>query len=385
MFNQKGFKKMNTKRVGILTFSKSLNYGSILQAYALYSYIKNLGYDAEVIDYTQINHEKVYSIFRKINSIKDFGFNTLHLLFYKELVNREKGFVDFYKSNMKFSSISSKYGDDMSWIDDKYDIVFCGSDQIWNPNCLDFDINYFMPWSIGTRKIAYGVSVNGGDFEKAPNKDAVKQAILKFDNISVREPESAKSIQTLINRKVKIDTVVDPTLLFDKSFYKKIINERIVKERYIFIYTMNYNTSIVKTAKKISKITGLPIYTLYAGNSKRLFNPLIRSLKFIRENNSPEGFLNMIYNAEYVVTNSFHGTAFSVIMEKKFFAVKTEGTVKFDQRIFNLLKILKSEKRYIVPEQINKEYLSINIETDKLLLNEAINKSKEYIKKSLNC
>lgn len=344
-----------SKRVGILTFHKSLNYGSALQAYALLSKLGELGYEAEIIDYKQYNYEFLYTILRAPVSLLNIKYNIIHLCFLRTLLKRQKAFPSFWGKYFYLSSKKYQHGDDMRILGDEYDVIICGSDQIWNPNAGDFDRNYFLPEIKNAVKVSYAASLNGSDLASAPISKKLKQYLLEFDALSVRENSGRETLDKFLNGKKKVSVVLDPTLLYQKEKYDTIVSPRLVSEKYIFFYSVNFKKDAVQAAENLSKRTGLPVYTLFAGRGNKQILKAKRKFHFMRDAVGPEDFLSLLKHADYVVTNSFHGTAFSIIYEKKFYSIgctDESGMIQYDERICDGLSLLGLTDRFITKEEI---------------------------------
>lgn len=341
-------------KVGILTFHNSINYGSVLQAYALECAIESLGNSVEIVNYQQRNYAHLYDLFRQNCSGKDLAHNLMQLPFYRLLMSRQQAFLAFRSEQLRISAAKCSYGDSLVGLVDAYDCIVCGSDQIWNPNALDFDEAYFLPWVTFAKKIAYAVSLNGGMLDKLPNAAEIKKYILDFDVLSVREESGKQVLESFLDGKREVRVVLDPTLLHGAEVYRKIVAERSIPESYIFLYSVNFDQSVIDAAERLSERLQLPVFTLFthAGRKKLLFRK--GKLRLLRDNVGPMDFLSLIQNAACVVTNSFHGTAFSIIFNKEFYAIgrtnSSDATIR-DERICSILELLGLQERFLSAAQ----------------------------------
>lgn len=338
-------------KIGILTYHKSINYGSVLQCWSLQQVLKKRGYEVEVIDYHPEKYNILYDLFVKgahKHNIKRFFLK-------KYILNQMDEFKKFREQYINLSVDKLTINSDLSVLN-KYDAIICGSDQIWNVRALDCDPIYFLPVKIKGKKIAYAVSVNNMTFTEPKCDDALKKNILDFDYISVREESGAKKISQFIDGAKNIDVLLDPTLLQSKEEFLKIDSPRIKKERYIFLYDVWYGKEGIKAAKRISKKLGLPVYTGFMNRDiKSILKVEMAGIHVELENTKPNDFLSLIKYADYIITDSFHGTAFSLIYEKKFVAInkrKDRKSMKNDARITNILKKVNLLDRYISLDQI---------------------------------
>lgn len=324
-----------------MTFHRSINYGSALQAFALYTKIKDLGYNVQIIDYYQKGIHDLYGLYRKGYSLRNAKDNLVRWVFKKVIKNQKKSFDDFICKNTELSNESYEYGQNLSDVSYNYDAIVCGSDQIWNPKASDFDNNYFLEFAPNTKKIAYAVSINSGSLADIENSGDVKKQLNKFESLSVREKSGCEKMMSFLEGKISIEHSLDPTLLYDKDFYKKYFSQEAIDYEFIFMYSVNWNSEVIKTALNISRKYNLPILTLYPTAHAPLAIFKHPKVKIYKDYVGPEAFLSLLDKAKYVVTNSFHGVAFSVNFHKQFIAVskgKRDGEYIRDERICGLLE-----------------------------------------------
>ena len=339
------------KKIGVLTFHKSINYGSVLQTWALCKVLKD--YETYVIDYQPDNYNEIYGIFTLNKGIKYNLNRILNLYAIKNQINK---FAEFRSNNLnctKHYSSNSLKEEDLN----NFDVIVTGSDQIWNVHAEDADDVFFLPYDVKGKKIAYACSVNNTNFSESRCDENLKNYILDYDFISIRENSGANKVKKFINNKKNIYTMLDPTLLNEKELYEEITSERIVKEPYIFLYNVWSGFTAIEAAKKISNITGLPVYTAMMDSSiKQIYKIEKEGIKVETRHTSPEDFLSLIKYSEMIITESFHGTAFSLIFEKQFVCINSKnlsGKLKNDERITNVLNIVDLEDRYISIEDIS--------------------------------
>lgn len=359
------------KNIGIITFHRSHNYGSVLQTYALQTVLrKNLtDYNCEIIDFTPPNSKEIYNIFKKNNSVKNVVKNILELFTYKFKKIRYKEFEKFI--NTKFILSQNRYFSEfqLKGMPHKYDVLICGSDQIWNTNCIDFDYSYYLPFAKNTKKISYAPSLGPGKpFKNSEDKERIKEYLRDFHSISVRENGGTKIIQQLTNKKVF--TVVDPTLLLKAKDWDNISSNQTIDKEYIFFYSIGYKKDDINIAKWFSKKFNLPVITLFTVGNRIIFSGFE-----IFKNQSPGDFINLIKNAKLVLSSSFHGTVFSIIYRKPFYSIRKMRDDKIieDDRINTLLEEFKLTDRQV---DIN----SVNFIEDPFTVN--YTKSEKYIEKA---
>ena len=363
-------------KIGIITFHASYNCGSMLQTYALQTYLKKSGYDVEIIDFSNKGQKKLYSLYSSNKSLKYLIRNCLFYLHRGKILNNYKEYELFKTS--KFNLSSSNY-DDCSQIDvSKYDVLISGSDQVWNVTIADFDDAYFLPWN-HPHKVAYAPSFGAKNpIKHFSDISKIKSYLMDFEAVSVRENNGRKWVKELINQDVPV--VLDPTLLLEKSDYEPIVDELIdIPEKYIFYYCPTYSIGFNKMVRRISKKYHLPVV---AFNSKAYY---LRGMDFsgfiLPKYENPSVYLRLMKNAEMVITTSFHGTVFSTIFQKKFWVIKNGGMYATDDRVITLLSNLGIEDRLVeMPFDDSFDYCC---EVDYKKFSECLNiqrcKSQEYL------
>lgn len=339
------------EKIGILTFHKSINYGSVLQAWALCTALKE--YNVSVIDYEPDIYINNYGLFSQTKGLK---YNVNRLLNCMAIKRQIQGFAEFRSEYLPLTQkcTSSDISENTFA---KYDAIITGSDQIWNVRAEDADDAFFLPYSISAKKIAYACSINNTDFTEKRCDEKLKKWISDYDFISIREKSGANKVSTFLNDEKTIYTVLDPTLLNAKDAFDAITNNRIIKGPYIFLYNVWSGMEAVKAAKEISEITGLPVYTaMMDSRIKQILCAEKQGIRVETRHTSPQDFLSLIRYSDLVVTDSFHGTTFSLIFEKKFVCINPKdefGHLKNDERIVNILDITNLKERYISMDDID--------------------------------
>ncbi|MCM1270584.1 MAG: polysaccharide pyruvyl transferase family protein [Ruminococcus flavefaciens] len=335
-------------RIGILTYHKSLNNGSALQAYALKTTLQKMGYEVNIIDYTPKKYKEIYGFLSFNGSMKLI--NRI-LLFFKRIwfldmfLSNKSKYSNFQKNNLALSEKKYFYNSNFEALNDEYDVLITGSDQIWNTVCDDCDLIYFLPMSHKARKIAYAPSCN--DTKKYSRKYI--QLLSDYDCISVREQSGKKTLDLICPEK-KIRVLADPTFLLEKSDFENLYIHRIVKQDYIFLYSVKYSDDVIEASHKLSRKLNLPVYTIVLFPRIGIIIKLSKaSIKFKRFHNGPVDFLSYIKYAKYVISDSFHGTAFSIIYNKPFYSIniKKEDGLTNDERICTLLGKLGLNDHYL--------------------------------------
>ncbi len=314
------------KKVGILTFHRSRNYGAVLQAYALAEALRNLGCEPEIIDYCCLPIKTVLKLW---NPSK----NLLHAS--KQFVFRFKKKMAFDRFIDKWSPMSRKKNikkDELEYVVQKYDYLFAGSDQIWNVSLTNNDGTYFLDFdNLKAKKIAYAASA--GDTIKIDEDNIDK--IRTFSAVSVRE----KVLEDYLKTKDISSTVCcDPTLLLEPSIFLSMASRRLHKKRYLFLFMIWESEELISLAND------------YARKNDCIVISNKKCTRFFLHC-KPEDFLSWIYYAEGVLTNSFHASVFSLKFHKPLLADIRKADGEKNNRIAELL--LETDCRNCVLDNTN--------------------------------
>ena len=366
-----------SKKVGVITVHKNVNYGANLQAFASCKYLNNKGYDCSVIDYTLPEHEKNAHLFSWLKQSWDGEPNKtlprkiklgIALALSAPWKNKRlKAFANFRKKNIKMTPKCHNMYDIENL---NLDTVVCGSDQIWNPVITEGINPIFFGAINGVKtRISYAASVGKDKYEPA-DEEKVKKLVRELDYCSVREENTAQYVSSFTGK--KIETVCDPVFLLDKSNYETLIGKRRIKKEYVLLYSVIHNDNLTAFAKEYADRHGLQLIEICTEKTKGATHKQINTF-------GPDGFLNAFKYAKTVFTNSFHGTAFSLIFEKDFYIFDNKHG---GSRITNLLSNGGLSER-LISSPIEKDFAPINYEESKKLLNEYVSSSKAFLDKAL--
>lgn len=329
-------------KIGIITFHAAFNYGSMLQAYAMQTFLENKGYEVEIVNFRQKS--------QKIGYPKPIDFSTLHNCkqSVKRILTAPSTILPLYKKWHLFDvflhqylHLTKEYStlEELKNIHLDYDIFITGSDQIWNTKTFDFSEAYFGTFvdTLKTRKIAYAPSM-GPEPEKQ-DVAYLKYLLQDFNNVSVRE-ERTKNFLVDNNIYSDVSVVLDPTMLLEGKDYDRLyMSEPLINGDYIFYYTPGtIRHEFLSEAAKIGQQVGIPIIcdSCYnPGDLARYDN--VRPYPQV----GPSEFLNLIKNAKIVCGASFHLMVFSILFEKEFYCMN--GDV--DSRMNNLMNVCGTEGR----------------------------------------
>ena len=322
---------MVKQKVATITFHRARNYGAVLQAVALQKAIIGLGYDSEVIDYDNRKISSCYDVIQK-SSLKIFLFS----LFRCSAIKRKNTFFDRFMDKELHKSRKVKK-EDLPQMEDEYDKFITGSDQVWNYLLTGSDGAYFLDF-VGDRKKKISYAASFGIGEIPAEKTAWYREMLQgFDYISVREATGGRLVKSI----TCMDSVndLDPVFLLDLPAWKKIMAGRVPEKKYLFTYMCS--EAAMEYAQKVADEKGLKIINVVY--SKSILHPE-KNVGDCRIDVSPEDFLAYLYHAEYVVTGSFHATAFSIIFNKQF---KVGVPDRVGSRINDLLERTGLQQRVI--------------------------------------
>lgn len=327
------------KRIAVITFHSSYNFGSNLQAFALQEYIKQLCDNNclyNIINLQKKEQDEMYKIYDEI-SFRNFIKRILFIGYKKDIKRKEELFENFINNKL---NITEKYKTlkEIKNAELKYDYYISGSDQVWNLNAHDFDWANLLEFVNDGKKISYAASF--GPAKQTWNdeqKQRMKKDLELYDNLSVREEGSFNNVVELINKNPEIH--VDPTMLLKKEKWESLIGEKkVYNNDYIFYYDLNGKKENIELVKKISKELNIPV--IIANNHHKIH--LIKEFEKMYQT-GPIEFLNLIKNAKLVLSSSFHGTVFSILLNKPFFALNGNN----DFRISTLLNKMKLSDRSI--------------------------------------
>ena len=360
---------MNDKKpkVGTIAFSHTDNYGGVLQAYALQRAIIGLGYDSEVINYDPsrmpgrarhilgVIFRRLFKALQLIGSpsvlIKRLNKGILHVPSrhpHKSSGTRGDKFRDFRDKYIKSSIRRWTTLEELMCERPKYDAYITGSDQVWNPYMMRtdgeprFDPAYFLVFAPEHLRISYAPSIS---VPKIPPQqwEAFSKLVSGIRHLSCREHDGAMQIKNASGRVV--NHVLDPVFLLEPEDWMRIANNP-PNERYLLCYFLGSSRSNRTLSKRIAERLGLKIRVIssFPDDESHLGAKSVSGV-------GPTEFLELIRGAQYICTDSFHGTAFAVIFEKPFSVFDREqdddGKKSMTSRIHGLLSQLSLSGRFV--------------------------------------
>ena len=330
-----------------VTFDHTTNYGSCFQAYALQTAIEAMTIQGEKCHYDLLptailmaekQSQKSSGENNFISSIKKKILASLH----KE---RRKHFAEFENKYMHFADC--KRMQELPSLNEQYDAFVCGSDVVWNVNYTQGESMYFLDFA-DKYKFSYAASFGVMDIDRDYNslsngksaREIFQTYLPKLNQISVRESGAVDTAQKLSGKPVV--HVCDPVLLLSPEHWDKLAGKAKGKKHYIFAYSTYVNTKYMAFLKQLRKETGLPIIHVTWDFKAALTNGLLFGPR-------PEKWLQLMRDADYVVTNSFHGVVFCTLFHKTFwFPLRDDIINGSGIRLFDFLHLCGLDERMVI-------------------------------------
>lgn len=354
-------------KISVITRHAIINYGSILQALATQSVIEKIGHECEIINYIR-DDESYKKLERTILKCKpEWNKNILKRMMYlffrvPETILAGKRFE---KERMRLLKLSRLYtdSDELQADPPPADVYITGSDQVWGPMTAgDYDCSYCLSFTVdNAKRISYAASFGHTDMT-SELEEYFKKHLSRYAGISVRE-ESA--VKILADMGIAAQQVIDPTLLIDSKEWMKYADMNI-KGKYVLVYQLHNDPKLGIYAQKTAKEKGLPLIRISAS-----LHQISRRGKFIWCPDISK-FLGYIKNAEYLVTDSFHGTAFAINFNTQFIEVLPNN--KTGTRNISILKLTELEDRIVTDFD---DFSCINRQIDFQRVNRIIETERE--------
>lgn len=339
-------------KVGIITIHAIANFGSLFQAYALQETVKKMGYRAEVINYLYPNEYHKFEYSKKSpyanTNTKISLFERLKGRLY-DIFGFSKRYIEIKKKKYIYAqqqilNLSTLYPtkDSLSACNDKYDIYITGSDQVWNPRYLFDDTSFLLPFSNSFNKIAFSASFGTTDIDVA-HIDLYKPLLKQYRFLSTREPSGNDIIKKICGKEAS--HTCDPTLLLSKEEWIRLDGRKpLVKGKYILCYILTYTSNPYPYAYKlISHVRHQLGYKVVCIDDT--YRYWMKPSYIFKGGCGPMDIINLFANASFIISSSFHGTAFSLYFEKDFYSILPPN-VK-DERQESLLKKVGAEDRIV--------------------------------------
>lgn len=318
-------------KIGILTFCFAHNYGAVLQAMALKAYVKSLD---ECNCVTMINYvpKKISHIYSLNPLVQSKSIRTI-IKNFLQLPNRFKQYFSFKHFILEMTDYAPRIADRKCLSDElkEYDVLICGSDQIWNTEITGNVTDYFFD-SIGINamRIAYAASFGSNKLSRF-QKETIETFLPEFEAVSLREEDGMDQVCAAINDTVPI--VIDPVFLQPREYWAKESEKSqfTTNKQFLLYYSLKNDIRLIKQTELVARNTGLEIFIIHpTGVKNKIRGKFLRGI-------GPREFLWLIRNAACVCTDSFHATAFSIIFKNKYLHVKNDSK---ESRVESILERL---------------------------------------------
>lgn len=372
-------------KIGIITLHKVVNYGSALQAYALQHYLEsNFKADVEIVDYKYPNayHKVKESLKNKVV----FGVSRMVEYMFRHRGRELNLFKRFYD---KYFNLSETYYTSVKQVKDnvpQYDVYMTGSDQVWNVDTLKNDpVMYCAYAPEGKKKVSFSASFT---LNEIPQEDEIIIAdyLSSYSHIGVREKSSLQILEKLkLEDRIVKECTCDPTLLLPSNEYDIVAADSTIKIKgeyvlaYFLCYAYNPEPAFSNALALIQKQYGCKVIVI--GRNSFIYDGQYQKINGL----GPSEFVYLFKNAKAIVTSSFHGTMFSIIYRKPFYAIVPARGGK-DSRISDVLNTIGLSDLIVYSDEVDLQELPSNPYTGviELKLNEYITKSKDFLEKALS-
>lgn len=361
------------KKTATITWLKHYNYGTYLQAYALQQYIKSLGYENVILDDHYLKNENKSFFSSALTKFKMMGRDLISYRYGRSRKKTKKLFNVFSDNHL-----SVEHNLNSDYLNSKYNRFICGSDQIWNPGQKHL-VPYYYANFTKHKKIAYAPSIGVSVYPDFLRQDFI-DLTSDLTALSIREEVGRKIVSSLLNR--EIETVVDPTLLLTDQDWKQIISTDNQTKPFVLAYFLSPNSWYIDYVMQYAKEKELPLKMFFV-NCK--YTKLPVDLITV----GPVEFLQLIHDASYFFTDSFHGTIFATVFETLFITFKRfsdHNAKSQNSRVENLFSKMNISERFIGKNECRKikDLPPINFEKMKESLSVEIEHSKKYLIEALS-
>lgn len=350
-------------RVGIMTFLHNDNYGSILQAWALQQTLTELGFDAVHIDYAPSKQEKLRNLLLSGNSPKLI----LEGVRKKSATSKMHGGFDGFRQANIVTTAPCRDHAALKQAADDFDVLLCGSDQIWSPVWLN--PAYFLDFS-DKPKVSYAPSLGVKDMPNHYKRCKMSRLIKRFCAVSVREQEGASLLRHMAG--IDADVMPDPVMLVPKEKWQSVMDSHVPAEKYILCYFIGDNPAYWETVEAVAAKEQCAVYVIPRTEGAR------NAGHALEEDVPPQRWLGLINGAAHVVTDSFHGATFSAILNKTCTIVRRyreDDPESKNSRIDQLLRNLCVSDLTNADWNVANNNLAAKAEKAKAWLTDAINQA----------
>ena len=337
--------------IKVITRHFPTNYGSLLQSIATQMLLTRLGHNCEIIDYVNPEEHGLRAVMNSLKSKPFWKRNLITKAAYLILryPSEKLAEIKFAKMRNHYLRLTRRFKEGSELSDIKADVFMTGSDQVWGPTTdKTYDPAYFLSFVKDGKKIAFASSFGKKGFADSDERN-IRKLLEDYDDIAVREDTAISLLNSMGIKEAK--QVLDPTLLIDKSEWNTLAKDEKTAKDYVLVYQLHNNPDLEHYALEFSKKVGLPLKRV--SPSLHQFN---RGGKF-EYLPSLGHFLSLIKNCKYLITDSFHGTAFAINFNKQFIEIMpNNGTGGRNQSILKLLglsnRIVQDVNDFSIVEEI---------------------------------
>lgn len=338
-------------RIGIITYHFARNYGAVLQCYALQRYLTEAGHEVEVLDYVSRMQQRNNSLHHKREGlIANTALNAALLPFEAKRRRKERRFKEFLAEELCLSPRFDSREALASYIGQRgFDVVVSGSDQVFNPHIDDFDEAFLLPLDAPCRKASFAASLGGSGVTELR---AYADLLRAFDTLCVRESSAVSVVEEVCGRRPLVAD--DPVFLLDADAWRQAVSrwgvaepEMLNSQGYVLGYYLKkeHSSLYLSYMRRVADALGLPLRVVQVRLGMSAFGP-----EMIIDA-GPKEFLSLLSNASFVCTDSFHGTAFSLLLDVPFVSFEPTRSSQ-DSRKKGLLTSLGQGHRSIYVDEI---------------------------------
>lgn len=356
--------------IAITTIQNSSNYGAMLQVFALQEYLTKLNHNVEIVNYNNPYMSKGLDIVRHGFHVLETYYFLLDIINFKDRNKMVNNFRNFSENYLKLGKLQSRE-ELLSGGYIKKDLFISGSDQIWNPyvtNGMVDEVYFCGMYNHGSKVISYASSMGGYDFKDKEMNQKISILLKKYTSISTRESSYIPELSKLTDK--KIVKVMDPVFLLTQKEWKSSLNlKKTIHKPYILIYAMAAHEKIINNVVKSFSDKKYDIVMIYEPLKRK------KGVKYVVDA-GPREFVELFLNADIIITNSFHGTSFGLIFQKKICVIDNARNMN---RIYDLLNDIEAQVIIQKEEEPIKTSIEINYDSINKKLEKLINKSKEFL------
>lgn len=384
------------EKIGLVIAHGNTNYGAMLQGYATQQVIEDMGYETEIIEYKARKYRRGLKFFwglipffwnkykesreKKKLSVSD-DMDAFHLQNKKE---RKLRMAEFEKSRL--NNIKQYHGyEALKDASKSCKAVLIGSDQMWLPGVSFGNFQSLRFVDKGVHRVSYATSLGVSEYPSYCYGSA-RDMWKRFDSLSVREEQGKKIVQSVCHG-LPVKVVCDPTYLLTKEQWElKIPSKKMTDEKYVLCYFLGNSEKQMQMAAEYAKTKGLKCYSILSDESMNSIDATFADKTIVGA--SVEDFVNWIRGAECVITDSFHGLAFSVINEKQlyiFYRQRLDAKASRNSRIDNILKMWQIENRFVPTDATSiTESKAIDYGNVNKMVADKRRESMEFLSEALN-